>query len=158
MLTIQHKGIQAGLNINPATITAYLEGDAGAATALGALVGGKVATLGADGFIKLCDGNTDAKVGFIINDVIAPGFENTPALASGLAPVVFGNTVVVTDQIDTTNPFVPGGLVYAGNATDGLGLVTSDATDGGVGSKVGPIGIAGNAATASEPNLTVYAL
>jgi len=98
-------------DINPATLAGDL-GTVRASAAIQALKGGRLATVGTDGYIRLAvDGDTFA--GFIINDVAGNEFENAPALASGKVPLVLGGGLVITDQVVDTD-ITAGAKLYVG--------------------------------------------
>lgn len=114
-------------------------------------VGGRLATLGADGYIKLADGATNEFAeGFIINDAAGYFMENTPALASGVVSVLVGGGVVYTDQIVETN-VVAGDKLYAGTGNN-VGILTKTnphATKGAV------VAIARSANSATDKTVRV---
>ena len=99
--------------INPA----HLVGGIGAVRAsanIQKLKAGRVATVGADGYVKVA-GDDDAQfAGFIINDAAGYEFENTPAIASGKLPLLIGGGLVETDQVKETD-IKPGDQLYIGD-------------------------------------------
>lgn len=153
MLKILHKGIQVSGQIDPALLA-----DAGLLWAdsenpdLQALKGGKLITKDSNGYVKVADGATDGQkvLGFLILDAEGRFFENRPALGSGSVAYTFGNTVVVTDQIDTDETFAPGDELYCGTGAK-AGLITK--TNPAPAAKL--IGIADSVASAASPELTV---
>lgn len=111
------------------------------------LVGGKLATLDANGAVQLANG-ADFVEGFIVNDASGYEFENTPALASGIVTVLTGGGVVVTDQV-VEDTVVIGDKLYVAN-----GMVTKvDPT--GVDANGTVVGYARTANSASDKSLTV---
>lgn len=150
MLKILHKGIQISADLDPAKVNLDVEAFA-IDTYIQGLKAGCAVTITASG-VALADGAAASNkpfVGFLINDTAGYFYENKPALASGKVGVTFGNSVVVTDQIDTTETFAPGDLLYVGTSTE-VGLITKTAPTGAV-----AIGVALSAASASSPELTI---
>jgi len=152
MLKIMHKSIQLNAPLDTTGFTGDLQHDSQLAS-VQALVGGRVATVGATG-AKLADADAgDQPIGFIINDVAGYFMENVPALASGRVPLTHGPVVVVTDQIVTTDTFAVGDKVYLGG-TGNKGLLTKTASVA-VGGYNRAVGIALSTASAASPELTV---
>ena len=109
------------------------------------LVAGKVAALDGNGNIKLCDGASDFAEGFIINDASGYFMENTPALASGVVPVLVGGGICETDQVVETD-IKPGDKLYVGTG-DNAGLLTkNDPTGDDKNGQVFAIARSGNSA------------
>lgn len=90
------------------------------------LVGGKLATIGADGFVALAvaEGNIN---GVIVNDASGVPLFNKPAMASGKVPLMFGGGLIITDQVVEDN-IVAGAKLYCGSGVS-AGLWTSAQTD-----------------------------
>lgn len=155
MLKILFKGIQPSLDLDLANAPGgLLEDEIGGATRtyLEALKGGRLCAIGSNGKAKLCDGAADQPIGFIINDCLGGFYENKPAYASGKLASTYGETVVITDQIDTALTFAPGEKLYAGTGAK-TGLVTN--VSPGAGAVV--IGVAASAASAAAPELKIFA-
>lgn len=152
MLSILHKGIQYNAPLDKSDFTGDVDTDSKLAYVQG-LVSGRCATITADGVALADAAEGHLFIGFIINDAAGYFFENKPAIASGLVPLSMGNQVVVTDQIVTTETFALGDKLYLGSGAN-AGLVTKTLPVG-AGANVEPIGIAGSAASAASPNLTV---
>ena len=151
MLSILHKGIHISLDIDTTNFTGDVEADSNLAYIQG-LKAGRVAALDALGKVCLADGvlaNALAPIGFIVNDAAGYFMLNKPAIASKECAVTFSPCVVITDQIDTTQNFVPGQKLYAGTAAK-LGLVTNQPGAGAV-----AIGIAKSSASSAQPQLTI---
>jgi len=73
------------------------------------LEGGKLATIGSDGYVKLAtNGNV---MGIIVNDAAGVPLFNKPALASGKVPLMFGGGLIETDQV-VEKDIVPGTPLY----------------------------------------------
>jgi len=106
--------------INPSNLAGDL-GTVRASAAIQALKGGRLATIGADGYVKLAV-NGDSKAGFIINDAAGYEFENTPAIASGKLPLLCGGGLVETDQVVEDN-IKAGDKLYIGTGAN-TGLLT----------------------------------
>jgi len=98
---------------------------------VGQFVGGRLASIGSDGFIKLTEGDKDYAEGFIINDASGYFMENTPALASGIVTVLCGGGVVLTDQV-VEEDIAAGDKLYAGKEGN-AGLVTKTETGSAIG-------------------------
>lgn len=64
-----------------------------------ALKAGKVVVAGRDNAPVLATDLDAQFAGFLVNDVAGYSFENVPAYASGLAPVMQGGGLVETDQV-----------------------------------------------------------
>jgi len=155
MLEIRHRGINVNLDIDQTGMTGDYEADAALAYVVG-LKAGRVAGLDSNGKVQLADGSADSAsvqqlpVGFIINDAAGYFYENKPALASKIVPVIMGNCVIVTDQIDTDQTFVPNEPLYVGTGAK-AGLVTNvPSTSGYI------IGVAGSTASSAAPELLIY--
>ena len=152
MLQILHDGIHANLDIDTTNFTGDVETDSQLAYVLG-LVGGRLVAVDSSGKVQLADGadaNDLRAIGFVINDAAGYFFMNKPAIASLKVPVVFGNAVVITDQIDPAITFAPGEKLYCGT-TGKLGLITNVAAAGAA-----LVGYAGSAASAASPELLIY--
>jgi hypothetical protein len=152
MLKVLHDGIRYSVDIDPATLTGDYEVDSALAYVV-SLVGGRVGAIDTDGYAQLADGtvgNNLLQMGFIINDAAGYFYENKPALASRKIPLLVGNCVVISDQIDTGDTFTPGVEVFVGTGA-ALGLLTTTQTG-----TAPRMGIALSAASAASPNLTLY--
>lgn len=153
MLKILHKGIQVSGSLDPALLagTGVLWAESNSA-ALDALKGGRLVSKDSSGYIKVADGKNDLNkvLGFLILDAEGRFFENRPALGSGEVAYTFGNTVVVTDQIDTDETFAIGDELYCGTGAK-AGLITKTKPDAAA--KL--IGIADSTASAASPELKV---
>lgn len=150
MLKILHKGLQFNAPLDTTGFSGDAVADATLASVL-ALKGGRTASIEAAG-VGLCDAAaSDHFDGFIINDVAGYSYENKPALASGIVPLITGPCVVVTDQIKAADTFAIGDLVYAAGGAD-KGLVTKTVPGAGL---TAPIGKALSAASAASPELTI---
>lgn len=151
MLQILHKGLQISLDIDTTSLTGVIETD----VALDYIVGlkaGMVAGYDANGYAQLADGAAAGDVtpmGFLINDAAGAYFENVPALAAKKVAITFGNCVVVTNKIDTTETFAPKDRLYVGTGAK-VGLITKTAPTG-----ARLFGIAMSAASSASPNLTI---
>jgi len=155
MLEIRHRGINVNLDIDQDGFTGDVEVDAALAYVV-SLKAGRIAGLDSDGYVQLADGSADSAsvqqipMGFIINDAAGYFYENKPALASKKVPVIMGNCLIVTDQIDTTLTFTPNDVLYVGTGAT-AGLVTNvPSTSGYV------IGVAGSSASSAAPELLIY--
>ncbi len=161
MLKIQHKGIQASIDLNQTGFTGDVAEDSKLAY-VQSLKAGRLIAVTPDG-AALADGDPaeDATaIGFLINDAEGYFYENKPALASGKVAITVGNCVVVTDQIDTAETFAPGDALYAGTGAK-AGLVTkTPITDANTAPTVvsRQIGIALSAASSASPELTIAVL
>lgn len=117
--------------INPAHITGVHATDRASAN-LTKFVAGRMVTVGTDGYATLTDGSHATLYrgteGVIINDAIGNDFENWPALASGVLPVMKG--LIETDQVVETD-LAPGDILYAGTSSN-VGLFTNTAPQSGV--------------------------
>lgn len=114
------------------------------------LKAGKIVTVDSDGFVKLCDGAVEAPIGVLARNFIEfdLGSNSTPG-DQGIA-VMLGDGVFETDQIVTTESFVPGDLVYAGTGANiGLFTKTSPAATAMA------VGICRSTASAAAPTLKV---
>lgn len=114
------------------------------------LKAGKLVTVDSDGFVKLCDGASEAPIGVLARNFIEfdLGSNSTPG-DQGIA-VMIGDGVFETDQIVTSESFVPGNLVYAGTAAN-IGLFTKTApSDTAI-----PVGVCRSTASAAAPTLKV---
>lgn len=118
-----------------------------------ALNAGKLITVGANGFVKLCDGASEIALGTLVNDAAGYGFENIPALASGKTPALQGGGTVETDQV-VEDDIVPGTKLYCNDA----GMFTkvdptgTEATDAG---SAQVVGIARRANSTADKTLLV---
>jgi len=110
-----------------------------------ALVAGRLATIGTDGYVELADGNP---LGVIVNDAEGRDLYNKPALASGKVPVMFGGGLVETDQVVEDNIAI-GDKLYCGTG-DNKGLWTKTASDGAE-----VIGVAVSANSASDKTVKI---
>lgn len=116
--------------INPSNLAGDL-GTVRASTAIQALKGGRLATIGADGYVKLAvDG--DSKAGFIINDAAGYEFENAPAIASGKLTLLVAGGLVETDQVVEDN-IKAGDKLYIGTGGNAGLLTKVDPTAGKTG-------------------------
>ena len=108
------------------------------------------------GYIALADGSRATYYrgieGVIINDAAGNEFENWPALASGLVPVVTLG-LIETDKVVETN-ITYGTILYAGTSTN-VGLFTSTAPQSGV---LVPAGVARSANSASDKTTRIRLL
>jgi hypothetical protein len=132
MLKISHVfgAADSGFKLDPSELTGDINVDSKSAYVT-ALVAGRVAAIGADGYIKLCDGlgaNGETPEGFIINDAAGYFMENTPALASGVVTVLVGGGVASTDQVVDTD-ITSGDKLYVGTGAN-IGLLTTTAPAG----------------------------
>lgn len=166
MLKILHKGIQPSMALDTSELSGVLEADVVLPYILN-LKGGRLISMDSDGNAQLADGDPAAgleAIGFLINDAAGYFYENKPAFASGKLSHTFGNTVVITDQIDPDVTFVPGEKLYAGTGAK-IGLVTNvppstltlaEGTPNTVATVASKsIGIAGSSASSASPELTV---
>lgn len=152
MLQVKHKGIQVSLPINPADLNLGngIMYDDLYSDELKKLVGGRAIRINSQGYVELADGAEDGYVGPLVVSATGGHLENKPALASGLVAVAFGQCQATTDQIVTTETFVPGDKIYVGTgANAGLYTKTPATAD------TQAVGLASSAASASEPNLTI---
>lgn len=90
--------VDSGFPINPALLALALT-DFQAHADVTKLKAGKLACIGSDGNVRLAEQDDAQFAGFIVNDVAGYGFENVPAYASGLCPLMVGGGVVDTDQV-----------------------------------------------------------
>jgi len=104
------------------------------------LQGGRLATIGADGFVTLAkDGNV---LGVIVNDASGVPLFNKPALGSGKVPLMFGGGLIETDQV-IEEDITAGTKLYCG----ANGMWTKvDPTDDGTGTVYG-VSVSANSAT-----------
>jgi len=134
MLKIDHVfgTSDSGFTLDPSELTGDINVDSRSAY-VNQFVGGRLATLDADGYIKLADGATDEFVeGFIINDAAGYEFENTPAIASGKLPLLCGGGLVETDQVVEDN-IKAGDKLYIGTGANAGLLTKVDPTGNGTG-------------------------
>lgn len=75
------------------------------------LQGGRLATMGADGYVTL--GSNDNVMGVIVNDAAGVPLFDKPALGSGKVPLMFGGGLIETDQVIEAN-IVPQDKLYCG--------------------------------------------
>lgn len=135
MLNILHKGLQASLPVDMSKANYSVGGVLDLATAVStdyiqSLIAGRLVCQDVNGFVSLCDGKTSNPLGFLVLDAKGGFFGNIPALAGGMVSHTFGNTVIRTDQIVSTDSFKVGDKVYAGTG-DSVGLVTNVAPAAG---------------------------
>lgn len=155
MLEIRHRGINVNLDMDQTGLTGDIEADKALAYTQ-SMKAGRIAGIDSNGKAQLADGSADSAsiqmipIGFIINDAAGYFFENVPALASKIIPVIMGNCVIVTDQIDTTLTFTPNDVLYVGTGAK-IGLVTNVASTSGY-----IIGVAGSSASSAAPELLIY--
>jgi hypothetical protein len=154
MLQILHKGIQMSLDLDTTSFTGNAETDSALAY-IQALDAGMVAGYDADGYAQLADGAAAGDVtpmGFIINDAAGSFFENKPAIASGKLTITFGNCVIITNKIDTSETFAPKDRLYVGTGAK-VGLITKTPP-----TNARLFGIAMSTASSAAPNLTIAVL
>jgi len=75
------------------------------------LQGGRLATMGTDGFVAL--GSNDNVMGIIVNDASGVPLFNKPALGSGKVPLMFGGGLIETEQV-IEESIVAGDKLYCG--------------------------------------------
>lgn len=109
------------LAIDPAILSKSLA-DFKADTVVTGLTAGKLATIGANGYVTLADHDAFG-AGFIINDVAGELYENVPAYASGVVPVVNGGGLVTTDALKE-DTIAPADVLYIGTGAD-VGTLTN---------------------------------
>lgn len=111
------------LEINPAHITGDWSVDRASAN-ITKFQAGRLAVLGTNGYITLADGGATYKGydGVIINNAAGNDWENLPALASGVIPVICGGCIIETDQVVETNVAI-GDPLYIGTGAN-VGLLT----------------------------------
>jgi hypothetical protein len=153
MLQILYKGINYNAPLDTTGFTGNIAVDSASAYVV-SLVGGRLATLHPTGVALANAANNDIFAGFIINNAAGYFFENIPALASGLVPLSVGPQGVITDQIVAGLTFTPGQPLYIGSGGN-AGLVTNVQPTPGSGVNSTAFGIAGSAASASSPELTI---
>jgi len=85
------------IKIDPSLITGDYDTDRSNST-LQALSAGKGVTIDTDGYVTLPSAG-EAIEGVIINDVVGYSFENAPAFASGICPILSGGGIVETDAL-----------------------------------------------------------
>ena len=119
-------GTDNGFTLDPSKLTGDIAKDANS-DYVKSLVGGKLACIGSDGFIKLAE-SSDVVEGFIVNDASGYFMENTPALASGIVTVLCGGGVVLSDQV-VEDDIKSGDKLYAGTG-DNKGLLTKSGAEG----------------------------
>ena len=102
-------------DINPAHLTGDLKTVLASAD-IQKLKAGRVATVGADGYVTLAKAGDDdaAFAGFIILDAAGQPYENCPAIASGKLPLLVGGGLVETDEVVETN-IKAGDKLYIGD-------------------------------------------
>jgi len=89
------------------------------------LKGGRLATIGADGYVTLAtDGNV---LGVIVNDASGVPLFNKPALGSGKVPLMFGGGLIETEQVVEAT-IVAGDKLYCG--ANGVWTKVDPTTDG----------------------------
>jgi len=148
-----HKGIHQNLDLDTTTFTGDIEVDLKSAY-VQSLVAGKLYTVDTNGKVQIADGDPDeAKepIGFLVKDAFGSFMQNLPALAGEKLAGTFGNCVIETDQIDTTETFKPGDKLYCGTGAK-AGLVTKTPATGAL-----LIGRAMSSASSAQPKLIVAA-
>jgi len=76
------------------------------------LQGGRMATMGADGFVKL--GANGDVLGLVVNDASGVPLFNKPAMASGKVTLMFGGGLIETEQV-IDEDVVAGDKLYCGD-------------------------------------------
>jgi hypothetical protein len=155
-LQILQKGIQSSIPMDQTGFTGVIATDVALAVVTKMVAGRLAAINTSTGLATLADGTTTNNlepIGFIINNAAGYFFENVPAYASDLIAVTMGPCVVITDQISPSITFAPGQKVYCDTGSN-VGLITN--APGGTGARL--IGIAGSAASAASPSLTIFVI
>lgn len=151
MLQIEHRGIQANLDLNTTTFTGTATEDNQLAYLKG-LKAGKLAGVDANGKAALASATVNP-IGFIVVDASANPVDNYPAVASHKLAVTVGNCVVVTDQIKSGDTLTAGQPVYACATAGSEGLVSSTGAQDAL-----PIGIALNTTSATVTTVKIAVL
>lgn len=129
-LTIKYEfgGRDALFPLNPAEITGDINVDRNSVY-LQKLTAGTMITLDQNGYVKVCDGSTEDPLAFLILSVLAPAFENQPALASERVSGLWGGNLIETNAI-ADEDIVPGDVLYC--SAEGLLTKTAPRTDAAI--------------------------